>query len=127
MKKKTTDDIGVFNILLIGKCSGAISIADNIHAKFKEEDGSVKNPCNFNIIGDIDSNIECSTWFNEFIFEFIKGVHVNFLTKVASPTVLIKALAEVKPSGKVMLLMVSGATPRLAISNCLVVSSEIVP
>ena len=33
----------------------------------------------------------------EFIFEFIKGVHVNFLTKVASPTVLIKALAEVKP------------------------------
>ena len=69
MKKKTTDDIGVFNILLIGKCSGAISIADNIHAKFKEEDGSVKNPCNFNIIGDIDSNIECSTWFNEFIFE----------------------------------------------------------
>ena len=68
MKRKTTDDIGVFNILLIGKCSGAISIADNIHAKFKE-DGSVKNPCNFNIIGDIDSNIECSTWFNEFIFE----------------------------------------------------------
>ena len=59
MKKKTTDDIGVFNILLIGKCSGAISIADNIHAKFKEEDGSVKNPCNFNIIGDIDSNLEC--------------------------------------------------------------------
>lgn len=68
MKRKTTDDIGVFNILLIGKCSGAISIADNIHAKFKEEEG-VKNPCNFNIIGDIDSNIECSTWFNEFIFE----------------------------------------------------------
>ena len=36
MKRKTTDDIGVFNILLIGKCSGAISIADNIHAKFKD-------------------------------------------------------------------------------------------
>ncbi len=33
----------------------------------------------------------------EFIFEFIHGVHVNFLTKLASPTVLLKALAEVKP------------------------------
>ena len=34
----------------------------------------------------------------EFCFEFIKGMHINFLTKVASPTVLIKALADVKPS-----------------------------
>ena len=34
----------------------------------------------------------------EFLFEFIKGIHVNFLTKVASPTILIKALADVKPS-----------------------------
>ncbi len=34
----------------------------------------------------------------EFIFEFIKGVHVNFLTKMASPTILIKALADVKPN-----------------------------
>lgn len=33
----------------------------------------------------------------EFTFEFIRGVHVNFLTKVASPTILMRALAEVKP------------------------------
>ena len=33
----------------------------------------------------------------EFLFEFIYGVHINFLTKVASPTVLMRALAEVKP------------------------------
>lgn len=33
----------------------------------------------------------------EFVFEFTAGVHINFLTKIASPTVLMKALAEVKP------------------------------
>lgn len=33
----------------------------------------------------------------EFIFEFTAGVHINFLTKIASPTILMKALAEVKP------------------------------
>ena len=33
----------------------------------------------------------------EFTFEFIRGVHINFLTKVASPTVLMRALADVKP------------------------------
>ena len=33
----------------------------------------------------------------EFIVEFMNGVHVNFLTKIASPTILIKALADVKP------------------------------
>ena len=33
----------------------------------------------------------------EFLVEFLNGVHVNFLTKVASPTILIKALADVKP------------------------------
>ena len=66
--KKTTDDIGVFNILLIGKSPSAISVADNIRAKFKEND-DVRNPIMFNIIGDIDSSVECSTWFNEFIFE----------------------------------------------------------
>jgi len=33
----------------------------------------------------------------EFTFEFIRGVHVNFLTKVASPTILMRTLAEVKP------------------------------
>ena len=33
----------------------------------------------------------------EFTYEFMKGVHVNFLTKVASPTILMRTLAEVKP------------------------------
>lgn len=68
MKKKKTDDIGVFNILLMGRSPSAISVADNIHAKFKEENW-VHNPCNFNIISGIDSNADSGTWFNEFIFE----------------------------------------------------------
>jgi hypothetical protein len=67
MKRKTIDEIGVFNILLIGRSHAAISIADNIHAAFNKEE--VKNPCNFNIIGDIDADAPCNTWFNEFIFE----------------------------------------------------------
>ena len=33
----------------------------------------------------------------EFTFEFMRGVHINFLTKAASPTVLMRALADVKP------------------------------
>ena len=33
----------------------------------------------------------------EFMFQFISGMHVNFLTKMASPTILLKALADVKP------------------------------
>lgn len=33
----------------------------------------------------------------EFLFEVIAGVHINFLTKPASPTILMKALADVKP------------------------------
>ncbi len=33
----------------------------------------------------------------EFTFEFIQGLHINFLTKVASPTILMRALADVKP------------------------------
>ena len=33
----------------------------------------------------------------EFTYEFMAGAHINFLTKVASPTILMKSLAEVKP------------------------------
>ena len=33
----------------------------------------------------------------EFIFEFTRGVHINFLTKVPSPAILMKALADIKP------------------------------
>lgn len=67
MKKKTIDEIGVFNVLLIGRSTAAISIADNIKSKFNKD--GVKNPCNFNIMGDIDSEFESNTWFNVFTFE----------------------------------------------------------
>ncbi len=33
----------------------------------------------------------------EFLFEFTYGMHINFLTKRASPTILMKALADIKP------------------------------
>ena len=33
----------------------------------------------------------------EFIYEFTIGVHVYFLTKLASPTILLKALADIRP------------------------------
>lgn len=33
----------------------------------------------------------------EFLYEFLSGVHINFLTKAASPSILMKAFAEVKP------------------------------
>lgn len=33
----------------------------------------------------------------EFLYEFIKGVHINFLTRMPTPTILLKALADVKP------------------------------
>ena len=39
----------------------------------------------------------------EFTYEFMVGVHVNFLTKAASPTILMRTLAEVKP---IILVMV---------------------
>ncbi len=42
----------------------------------------------------------------EFLFEFSAGVHVFFLTKVASPTILLKALAEVKPFIVVMVPLI---------------------
>ncbi len=33
----------------------------------------------------------------EFIFEFIKGVHIYYLTRIPSPAIIAQALAEVKP------------------------------
>jgi len=33
----------------------------------------------------------------EFIYEFTIGVHIYFLTKLASPTILLKALADIRP------------------------------
>ena len=33
----------------------------------------------------------------ECLFEFTRGIHINFLTKVPSPAILMKALADIKP------------------------------
>ena len=33
----------------------------------------------------------------EFIFEFTRGIHVNFLTKMPTPAILLKALSDIKP------------------------------
>ena len=33
----------------------------------------------------------------EFLFEFTRGIHINFLTKMPSPVILMKALADIKP------------------------------
>lgn len=33
----------------------------------------------------------------EFLYEFVRGVHVNFLTKMPTPAILLKALADIKP------------------------------
>ena len=72
MKRKTIDEVGVFNVLLIGENPHAISIADNIHATF-EKGIEMKNTLPFNIIGDIDGN-ETEEWFHEFIFDLTSNV-----------------------------------------------------
>jgi long-chain acyl-CoA synthetase len=33
----------------------------------------------------------------EFIYEFTRGIHVNFLTKMPTPAILLKALSDIKP------------------------------
>ena len=75
MKKgKNVEEIGVFNILLIGENPHAISIADNIHSTF-ERGVDMKNNMVFNIIGDIDSEeAELDNWFHEFIFDLTSNV-----------------------------------------------------
>lgn len=66
MKRKSTEEVGGwFNILLVGDNPHAISIADNIHAHFLDGERKV----NFNIVGDIESQIPSHSWFNEFIFD----------------------------------------------------------
>ena len=75
MKRKNTDDLGVFNVLLIGRNPHAVSIADNIHARFLEPDGNnVKNECKFNIIEDLESDTPSNSWFNEFIFDLAMNI-----------------------------------------------------
>ena len=67
MKRKNIDEIGVFNVLLIGENPHAISIADNIHATF-DKGVDMKNTLSFNIIEDIDGE-QTEEWFHEFIFD----------------------------------------------------------
>jgi tRNA(Leu) C34 or U34 (ribose-2'-O)-methylase TrmL len=33
----------------------------------------------------------------EFMYEFTRGIHINFLTKMPTPAILLKALADIKP------------------------------
>lgn len=80
MKKKDTEDLGIFNILLIGENPHSISIADNIHSKFNGD--GVSNKCRFNIVDDIEKDIPSKSWFNEFIFD-LTGVS-NFNNIVVS-------------------------------------------
>ena len=75
--KKDIEELGIFNILLIGENPHAISIADNIHAKFLNGGDDVKNTCNFNILGDIESTGKSKSWFNEFIFDLTTAAHFN--------------------------------------------------
>lgn len=67
MKKKVIDDVGMFNILLIGENSHSISIADNIKSKFCSDE--VENQLKFNIVDDIERDVKSNSWFNEFIFD----------------------------------------------------------
>lgn len=69
MKNKNTDNLGIFNILLIGENPRAVSIADNIRANFRVRYSGRTNVCEFNILDDIEHDEKSNSWFNEFIFE----------------------------------------------------------
>lgn len=72
-RKRNIDDLGFFNILLIGDNPHAISIADTIHSTF-EKGVDMKNNLNFNIV---DESFVGNSWFNEFIFELTGLVQYN--------------------------------------------------
>lgn len=62
-KKGDIEELGTFNVLLIGDNAHSVSIADNIKARFSDV-------FNFSIVSDIDSDGKKSNcWFNEFIFD----------------------------------------------------------
>jgi len=73
MKKKETEEMGTFNVLLIGKNPHAISIADNIHSFF-HKGSSAKNVVEFNIV---DESPTSNSWFNEFIFDLTSIAKYN--------------------------------------------------
>ena len=79
MKKKDTDELGIFNVILIGKNPHAISIADNIKSKFLSDD--VSNQLKFNIVDDIERDIKSNSWFNEFIFDLTTMSKYNNIVK----------------------------------------------
>ena len=51
----------------------------------------------------------------DFIFSFTKGGHIFFLTKLASPTVLLKALADIKPNVIIVVPLIIEKVVRKAI------------
>ena len=73
MKKKETEELGTFNVLLIGENPHAISIADNIHSAFKKG-VDMKNCITFNIVDEVP---ESNSWFNEFIFDLTSIAKYN--------------------------------------------------
>ncbi len=51
----------------------------------------------------------------EFLFEFVTGVHVNFLTKMPTPSILLKALADIRPVALVCVPLIIEKVVRKAI------------
>ena len=51
----------------------------------------------------------------EFLFEITHGIHVHFLTRTASPTILLKALADIRPRVLVMVPLILEKVVRKAI------------
>jgi len=74
MKKKEIEEIGTFNVLLIGENPHAISIADNIHSTFSKGVDNMKNSMEFNIVDEAPAG---NSWFNEFIFDLTGLVKYN--------------------------------------------------
>ena len=80
MKRKSNEDIGLFNVMLIGENPHAISIADNIHSAFNDATPNkvVNASLNFNIVVDeADENAKSHSWFNEFIFSITEASRFN--------------------------------------------------
>lgn len=51
----------------------------------------------------------------EFIYEFVSGIHVHFLTKVPTPSILLKALADIRPVALVCVPLIIEKVVRKAI------------
>lgn len=51
----------------------------------------------------------------EFLYEFIIGVHIHFLTKMPSPSILLKALAEIRPVALICVPLIIEKVVRKAI------------